>query len=375
MRIAYITEWSPFARSGVLKKILGQVRAWRELGCKAMLFTIAPAHAEPPVQEFRLLGENLATISQAQLERYRFARLGLLNKVSTVPLLLRRLREFAPDLLYYRPQGIWYPGLDAVLRAAPSVAEVNTIGSREAEMWGSAFALATRLFGDRIYRPVQGLVCVTEEIAQAYRRFGKPTTVIANSLDDRPAPLPPSDSDTPRFVFVGSKTVGQGSWHGVDKIVALAKLLPDCGFEIIGMTAADLRVSDVPANLTFHGPIHGAALIEAYRRCDVAISTLALHRIGMKEACPLKTREYLANGLPVVLGYRETEKRLRDADFVLEIGNDEANAVRAAPAIRHFAQRWHGRRVADDLSFLTAQAKAAERLAFFEMLLGGREAA
>lgn len=42
------------------------------------------------------------------------------------------------------------------------------------------------------------------------------------------------------------------------------------------------------------------------RNCQVCIGTLALHRKNMTEASPLKTREYLAHGFPVIIGYKDT---------------------------------------------------------------------
>jgi hypothetical protein len=39
---------------------------------------------------------------------------------------------------------------------------------------------------------------------------------------------------------------------------------------------------------------------------DIAISSLAFHRSGLIEGCPLKTRDYLAWGLPTILGYKDS---------------------------------------------------------------------
>ena len=369
MRIAYFTEWSPYEESGVLKKLIGQIRAWRELGHEATLFTIAPRRDTPTAGEFAAFGEAIGAIHQSSLEKYPWARLGFANKLASTPLVARRLRAYRPDIIYYRAQGPWYPGLGSILKIAPSVLEVNTIEAAEAPRWGKLFETWHRMTGTRTFRLADAQVCVTDEIAKAYAHFGKPACVIANSLDETGDPLPPTGNAKPSFVFVGSATVGSGGWHGVDKIVDLARALPDLDFNVVGMRAADLGI-DPPANLVFHGTLHGQALTGAYRRSDVAISTLALHRLGMAEACPLKTREYLMHGLPVIVGYREAETGLHGVDYVLDIGNDEGNAARSAEAIRAFAERWVNRRVSADLSFLTSRFKAQQRIDFFEQLLG-----
>jgi hypothetical protein len=368
MRIAYFTEWSPYEQSGVLKKLVGQVRAWRELGHEATLFTIGPCRDTPTAGDFAEFGETFGAIGQSSLDRYRFARLGFANKLASVPPVVRRLREYCPDILYYRAQGLWYPGLGTVLGIAPAVLEVNTIEAAEAPRWGKLFALWHGLTGTRTFRLADAMVCVTDEIAQAYAHFGKPMAVIANSLDQTGPSLPPTANARPSFVFVGSATVGAGSWHGIDKIVELARALPDCDFNVVGMRAEDLGV-EPPANLRFQGTLHGDALTQVYRRSDVAISTLALHRLGMKEACPLKTREYLMHGLPVILGYHEAEPGLRGVDYVLDIGNSEDNVATSIGAIRAFAEKWCGRRVDADLEFLSSRFKAQQRIQFFEHIL------
>lgn len=370
MRIAYFTEWSPYEESGVLRKILGQVAAWRALGHEAALFTLSPRRDGGTAPGFAGLGETIGAIRQSSLELYPFARLGFVNRLASVPRVARRLREYRPDILYYRAQGPWYPGLGAILRVAPAVVEINTLEGIEAPRWGRLHGLWQRLTGARTLRDAAAMVCVTDEIAAAYAHFGKPAAVIANSLDDIAERLPPSGNATPGFVFVGSATVGAGGWHGVDKIAGLARALPECRFDVVGLHAAELGI-DPPANLRFHGPLHGAALAQVYRGSDVAISTLALHRMGMEEACPLKTREYLMLGLPVIAGYREAERALRGADHMLDIGNREDNVAASVDAIRAFAARWTNRRVEADLDCLTGRAKARERIAFFETLLGG----
>ena len=68
--------------------------------------------------------------------------------------------------------------------------------------------------------------------------------------------------------------------------------------------------------------LHGYLSAGEYRRiiagADAAISSLGLHRIGLEEASPLKSRECLALGLPLVLAYVDTDLHDLDADFLLE---------------------------------------------------------
>ena len=101
---------------------------------------------------------------------------------------------------------------------------------------------------------------------------------------------------------------------------------------------------------------------------DVAIGTLALHRKQMDEACPLKVRRYLEFGLPVLLGYRDTDLDSLDAWWLLRLPNTESNVLSSLQEIESFVQGVRGRRVPREAveSVVSAVAKESARLAFFE---------
>ena len=369
LRIAYLTEWTPYEETGVLRKLIGQIEAWRGLGAEAQLFSVAPLQDRTPALEFERFGTVVGAIHQRFLDKYPFARLGYVNKVVSLSRLKKALRAFRPDVIYYRQNGPWYPGLDEVFSIAPTVLELNTDETVENKLWGSLFSRFHRATQARTHDRMSGFVCVTGEIARKFRAAGKPVAVIGNSMWGEPQPLPPASNSQPVFVFVGSATIGELSWHGVDKIFRLASRLPQSTFHVVGMTADAFPGSAIPDNVVMHGEKRGAALIDIYRQSDIGIGSLALHRIDLEEACPLKTREYLMYGLPVVIGYTEVEERLNDADFVIRLKNQEDNVAEAVDRIGQFSERWKGRRISADLRFLTSEAMARQRLEFFASII------
>ena len=86
----------------------------------------------------------------------------------------------------------------------------------------------------------------------------------------------------------------------------------------------------------------------------------------MDEACPLKVRRYLAYGLPVILGYRDTDLDATDAWWLLGLPNTEANVATSLPRIESFVNSVRGRRIPRDEvePLISAAAKEAARLAF-----------
>ena len=124
----------------------------------------------------------------------------------------------------------------------------------------------------------------------------------------------------------------------------------------------------LPSNLTLHGYLSSDEYLKVLARADVAISSLALHRIQLDEASTLKSRECLALGLPLVVAYVDTDLDEAGFDFLLKIPNKEDNIQTHGEAIREFAYRMRGVR-ADRTALkdrIDAARKEELRLKFFE---------
>ncbi|MNP61531.1 hypothetical protein D3C76_1567280 [compost metagenome] len=100
----------------------------------------------------------------------------------------------------------------------------------------------------------------------------------------------------------------------------------------------------------------------------MAIGPLALYRRGMKEASPLKVREYLAYGLPVINGYVDTDFK-EEVPFILRIPNEPRNTVHASAAIEEFVHSWQGRRVdRSEVEHLDVAVKETARIAYMKRI-------
>jgi glycosyltransferase involved in cell wall biosynthesis len=56
--------------------------------------------------------------------------------------------------------------------------------------------------------------------------------------------------------------------------------------------------------IIFHGALFGEALTDIFNESDIAISSLGFHRSGIYLSSALKSREYLARGIPIVSSTR-----------------------------------------------------------------------
>lgn len=356
MRIAYVARYGFGRPSGVLDKIIGQAAQWRAHGHCVKLFGLTDdgSFAIPPSVP------NVCASTK-----------GYLGRLWTVPALFGNLASWRPDLIYLR-YFTYQPGLGRVRSVAPVIVEANSDDTTEMALVSRkshVYNLATR---SRILRRASGFVFVTNELAYSpsFARFAKTRAVVGNGINVADIQLRSKapNNHQPRLFFIGSPA---SPWHGLDKILQLAALRPGWRFDIVGV--ANLPGRSLPANVTCHGRLTSDKYSPLLAAADVAISTLALHRGGLREASPLKTREYLAAGVPTILAYRDTDF-LRGAPFLLQLPNVEDNILPHIGRIDDFVQRMRGVTVPrSSVVHLDWTAKEPARLAFFrEVVEAGR---
>lgn len=361
MRIAYLLYEDVFQPSGVIKKVNSQVRTWTEMGHDVIVFAVSPLHNV----------DSLAIAIETRVEVYSYNTWSLKNAVSVMRerivdfySLTNRIIRWEPHIVYFR-QSRYYPAWEHLMRKIPTIIEVNTDDVYEGKLRYSNFRYRYNMFmRKRLFQHAAGLVFVTEELSnrQHFKIFNKPKIVIGNGIELNCFPLtPPPRNQQPQLTFMGSEGM---PWHGIDKIEVMAELLPMFNFNIIGTTGISNR-----SNLKYHGFLTGDKYLSILAKTDIGIGTLALHRVRMNEATPLKVREYLAVGLPVIIGYHDTD--LSDnMEFILEIPNCERNVIKNIELIKNFVYDMHGFRVdREKIKFLDYKFKENLRLEFFERIL------
>jgi hypothetical protein len=128
-------------------------------------------------------------------------------------------------------------------------------------------------------------------------------------------------------MLVGSDAV----WHGYERLMRSlggAKLSKRVRLLLVGM--------DRPANFSWPADAQCAIdwlgrkskrdISEILKTCHVAVGTLALYKKSMKEASPLKVRECLLMGLPMILGYHDTDitPDNRFLPYIFQVPNDNS---------------------------------------------------
>ena len=346
MRIAYFAHLNKGRGSGVVAKVVAQLDTWRREGHTVRIFVATR-------DDDRSWAEALGA---ATVRRYA----GPASRLGTMTRLVGDIRSFRPHLIYARwdlfyPPMLWLPG------SAPLVAEVNTDDLAENALGTRGRAWYNRLTRGYWLRRSAALVFVTPELGElpAFRRTRARRAAITNGISLTTYPVLSGPTSGPlRIVFAGT---GNAPWHGVDKLVRLAAHRPEWQVDVIGVP----RLSGGTPNVTWHPPLDRDRLLEVLAGADVGVGSLAMHRNALDEGCPLKTREYLAVGLPVLYGYRDPDAD-RLGRLVLRIANTETNVDDEIDRIDAFMATVRGLRVPRaEIAHLDTSEKEGQRLALF----------
>ena len=318
MRIAYLLEWEFDKIDGVIQKVLNQADIWRSFGHEVKIFA---------------LSNTKDTLKIEGVKNYHKSIKNLIYFNN----LYKDLVAFNPNIVYFRYSS-YKPYLNWVFKRFKSVLELNTNDLSEQELlkdvnFKKKFAYYNTLLTYKYMQSmVSGIVAVTNEIANSIFYKDKLIAVIPNSinLDSYKTKKRAEKKEVPNLVFIGSPNQ---NWHGIDKIISLAKASQDkLFFHIIGEDKPkDLELK----NIKFYGYMKRDEYKEVLINSNIGIGTLALHRKNMQEACPLKVREYLAFGLPIIIGYKDTAIS-KKFDWVLELPNTEDNIEKNIQRVINF---------------------------------------
>jgi len=356
LKIIYFFEWRLDQSSGVIKKIISQVEAWKKLGHRVHLLciTVPPIAKEFNKKDIDIYSINLPRKLSNHPFGFYLSKLLLIHKVR------RTCEEIDPDIIYYR-KAIWYPGLARLFKNFIVVYEINTKIDDEIELLPFYKKIIFKMSADYSMNAATAFISVTNEISLSLKKYNKKQIVVANGYDVRNLPdLLHRKSNKPVCIMVVSPGF---KWHGCEKIPYLAKCLPEYEFRIVG-----IKDTSEISNLYYLGYLNNTDLIKQYSESDIGIGTLSLYEKSMEEACPLKVCEYIAYGLPVIIGYNDIN--LGKQDFVLNIENYPNNIKDNVDNIDTFINNWHGKRIPNKSKILIdLHEKEQSRIKYFEKLI------
>lgn len=175
---------------------------------------------------------------------------------------------------------------------------------------GPIRALAEKWIGSEVIRRSLGIVAVTPEIlnyehSRNATSVFKPQFIYPNGINQLDRNFHDLRSNTPEILFVASYF---SPWHGLDLLLdSIGKSKVDFRVHVVGaMSKIDLNRCQQDPRVVVHGVLNGDEIESLMSRSWCGISSLALERKGMEEACSLKVREYLNAGIPIYANHRDS---------------------------------------------------------------------
>lgn len=359
MRIAYFLQLNMGTNTGVYKKIISQAEAWIKYGYEVGFFI---STKEKDIEDSLLLKEDQFKIFIKYYKK-SFLPPPFDGRIKSLNELIAEMVKWSPDIVYTR-QDLYLPPISRLVHKFNVITEINTNDLGELNKKNILFFSYYKATRGILLNGSVGHIYVSKEISEErhYANFMKPNITIGNGIDLHSFySLRSAVNEKPRLVFIGHAGY---NWHGLDKIIKLAQIKKEWQFDLIGISKSDLDF--IPQNVETHGVMARSEYEGIFEQADCALGTLALHRKGMNEASPLKVREYLAYGLPIIIGYADTDFPNGDP-YICNIGNTEDNVEKNIENIERFIKQMRGLRVPrSHISQLDNKIKEAERLAFFE---------
>ena len=126
-------------------------------------------------------------------------------------------------------------------------------------------------------------------------------------------------------------------WHGIDRFLSGMKERERKGggsrrvwLHLLGEGPAldalkkQVKDYDLQNHVTFYGQCNRRQMDEVYDKCQLAIECLGCHRKGIAVSSSLKSREYLAKGMPFVYSGEIDVFADNPVDFCLRVPSDES---------------------------------------------------
>ncbi|MCL1847427.1 MAG: glycosyltransferase [Coriobacteriia bacterium] len=301
---------------GIEKKVAAQVKAFRNagFGCDFILCEQPESVGAKVVSCLPFFSDGVHWSRAESLREYSF-------------LYLRRPRFFSRDLIAF---------LQEVKRENPDLKIIVEVPTYPYDDEMRAPLLFPALLKDK--RSRKRLPTCVDRIAspaQEKEIFGVGSIHMINGIDLSSIA---KKEAAPSLSEVNMLAVSYfASWHGLDRLIAgMAAYYQKEGSlrdlvlhvagdgDVIGALRKQAQAAGIEKRVLFHGYCNPEELDTLYDKSSLAIECLGLHRKNLTVSSALKSREYLAKGIPLICA-NEIDVFNRDpVDFCLRIPGDES---------------------------------------------------
>ena len=332
MKALFLTGDSLTDFGGISKKILAQVNALKNLGIEVALSYlkandnntfIARYVDDKRIDRF----SSNPILSQIQW-RTRFKKVYNYIAENEIEIVFIRYIHFANPFFTAFLKKLYKKNIKVVLEIPTFPYDQEY---QELKFTSKLVLLIEKLSRRRFKKYVSRILTVTP-----YKKiFGVPTIEISNGIDPSSIKIVEKNNSGSDINLIGVASMAH--WHGYDRVIEgfrdyyskptnKRKIV----FHIVGDNdnTESLRYKELVKKyhlseyIFFYGRKSGEELDQIFNRADLAVGSLACHRIAVKDVKSLKNREYCARGLPFF--YSETDAEFEGKDFVFRVPADES---------------------------------------------------
>lgn len=306
---------------GVIKKIYGQVKAFNELGHKCDLISIKNNYISV---------NNKATEYKLSKPYYMSFHKRLINKfddfIKEYDLIY--IRYYSNDYFLYKLTKILKKYSKKVVLEIPTY-PLDVVQSNVIKKY--VYELINKIVRSNLKEYID-YIAVTNDYEKIY---GVETIKINNGIDLNMLPCVMNKDKNVNEIHLGA-VANLAKWHGYDRVIngiyeykKHKENNYEVYFHIIGEGSEKknlIKLTNtlgIEKNIIFEGAKNGQELDKLFDKIDIGVSSLALFRAGGGHD-PIKSKEYIGRGLPVLLGY---EDRVIDMSLPYVIKVDENDSA------------------------------------------------
>ena len=171
------------------------------------------------------------------------------------------------------------------------------------------------------------VVGVSHEIAGFYGA-NTPTYILSNGFDVNSVKVRQGMLTSEEPINFALISGSPNYWNGADRYINAFKTYDGTRKVTLHLVGSfkPAYLKRLSGNIIQHGMLNKEQLDQLMQNMHVGLGSCSLFRVGLSEGCVLKIREYLSRGLPVVLGYQDTDLNFgKNLDFVHNISANESS--------------------------------------------------
>lgn len=302
MNILFSAFINPKRKSGVDKKIAGQIKAFENLGHSVWYFTFSD---DKIVLRNRDESKELFSVSANPIGYYMALQKGMRYAAEKLDIDMVYIRRIFCSPFHLKTLDIFKK------KGIVTIEEIPTYPYDELNRHYTATSYKLAAVMDKMYRgQYHKYLDRFVTFSKHTEIFGVPAICLDNGVDFDTVRFTPTvfPEDRMDMIAVSAMSPCHGYERAIEGIKNYLETKPEIPVYLHLVGDGQERSSwealtdkyNLRDYVIFHGHQTGDELINTFDQCQIGLSILGMYKMGMEAVSPLKTREYAAMGKPFV---------------------------------------------------------------------------